>query len=165
MKNAVIGIIFNEKRDAVLILERRDVSVWVLPGGGIDAGETPEEAVVREVLEETGLRVKIIRKVAEYYPINRITRLTYAFECAVLEGSTTTGDETRSVGFYPIDKLPSSFFELHKEWLDDALANFDGVLSKPTQVTYGRIFWYFLRHPLKFIRFFLSRCGFPLNKF
>ena len=36
-------------------------SYWTLPGGGLEAGETPAEAAVREVWEETGLRVKVVR--------------------------------------------------------------------------------------------------------
>jgi len=36
-------------------------SYWTLPGGGVEAGETPAEAAVRKVWEETGLRVKAVR--------------------------------------------------------------------------------------------------------
>jgi len=36
---------------------------WTLPGGGIDFGEDPEDAVVREFLEETGLTVKVVELV------------------------------------------------------------------------------------------------------
>ena len=38
---------------------RERLSRWLLPGGGVEAGEHPEEAVVRECLEETGLNVQV----------------------------------------------------------------------------------------------------------
>lgn len=51
------------ENDRVLMvrLERPGRSFWVLPGGAIEDGETPEEAAVREVREETGLDVAIER--------------------------------------------------------------------------------------------------------
>ena len=43
----------------VLLIKRRDFGVWLLPGGGIDAGESAAEAAVREAQEETGLEVEL----------------------------------------------------------------------------------------------------------
>src|SRR5579884_3713337 len=39
----------------ILLIQRADNSLWALPGGGLDVGETPAQGVVREVLEETGV--------------------------------------------------------------------------------------------------------------
>lgn len=108
--SAVIGIVFNANKDQVLILKRRDVAVWVFPGGGIDPGETPEAAVQREVLEETGFHVSVVKKVGEYSPLNRLSRYTYVFECHLISGQAMIGAETREIRFHPLNSLPKTFF-------------------------------------------------------
>ena len=61
---------------------------WTLPGGGIDPGETPEDAVRREVLEEVGLVVKEARYLQDVpYP----SGMTAVFAC-------TVGDEEPELG-------------------------------------------------------------------
>lgn len=162
--SASIGVIFSADRKKVLVLQRRDVPMWVLPGGGIDAGETAESAVIREVLEETGLNVEITRKVAEYTPLNKMSKLTFLFECRVISGTLSTGDETRNIGFYDINALPEPFFPVHQDWLDDTLENSKDVIYKPVwRVTYWNIFKYFCRHPMWVIKFALTRMGFSMN--
>ena len=42
-KKAVYGIVWKDNKSSVLLVQRRDLPVWVLPGGGLDEGETPEE--------------------------------------------------------------------------------------------------------------------------
>jgi 8-oxo-dGTP diphosphatase len=57
---AVDGVILEEGR--VYLIERKDNRGWALPGGFIDAGETPEQAIVRELREETKLKQENIIK-------------------------------------------------------------------------------------------------------
>lgn len=45
--------------DRVVVGRHRDVGNWVIPGGALEPGELPAEAAVREVWEETGLRVRL----------------------------------------------------------------------------------------------------------
>ena len=164
-KRSVIGIVFSEGRDAVLLIKRRDVPVWALPGGGIDPQETPEGAVVREIYEETGLTTRITRHVALYTPINRLANPTFVFECKLASGCLSIGNETREVAFFPLDRLPSSLFFIHKEWIVDALKNDPKPIYKPlSQVTYINLLLYFLRHPMQVIRLALSRFGVPYNQ-
>ena len=61
MKNAISagGVIVNPINKKVFILKRKN-SNWVLPKGHLEKGESPEEAAIREVKEETNLNVKII---------------------------------------------------------------------------------------------------------
>lgn len=165
MGSAAIGIIFNNDRTEVLILKRNDVPVWVLPGGGIDPGETPEDAVLREIHEETGLQVQIHKKVGEYTPINKLAHQTYVFECKTIGGQLSTGPEALEIGYYPIKSLPRSFFFIHYDWLQDALKNVPEVIKRPlTRITYLELFKYFLKHPILVIRVILSRLGYPINK-
>ena len=54
----------------ILLIKRATVpfrGYWALPGGKVDAGETVEETVVREVKEETGIEVEIVEKIGEYH--------------------------------------------------------------------------------------------------
>jgi len=59
-------IAFDKSLKKILLVKRRDVPVWVLPGGGIEEGETPLQAAIREAKEETGFNIKVVRQVAKY---------------------------------------------------------------------------------------------------
>src|SRR5262245_46472282 len=119
MASTAIGIVLQNENREVLLVKRRDVPVWVLPGGGIDEGETAHQAVLREILEETGFQAQIIRKIAEYYPINRLSLPTFTFECRIVNGSPTKSDETNEVAFFPLTHLPDKLFSLHRDWIED----------------------------------------------
>jgi len=61
----------------VLLLRKRDEGVWCLPKGTMEPGETVEETALREVREETGLRVRLLRPLKEvryayYWPPHRL---------------------------------------------------------------------------------------------
>lgn len=164
MRQSVIAVILNENRDRVLLIKRRDVPVWVLPGGGVDPGEPLEIAVIREIHEETGLEAIVSRKTAEYTPINRLATFTAVFECTPLRGELSTGDETADIRFFPIDDLPPTLFYIHQRWLQEALQNRETpIQAKLTYVTYANLMKYFLRHPIHVLRMLMSRLGIPLN--
>ena len=65
---ASVGACVTDGKGRVLALRRRGVAdeAWQMPQGGIDAGETPREAVLRELEEETGLRAADVAIVAEF---------------------------------------------------------------------------------------------------
>ncbi|POB10583.1 hypothetical protein CO251_07010 [Sulfobacillus sp. hq2] len=52
-KVGVDGAVFKQRE--LLLIRRRDSHQWALPGGAVEIGETPSEAVIREVVEETGI--------------------------------------------------------------------------------------------------------------
>jgi len=164
MVDAVSCIVFNQKKDQVLLIKRRDIPVWVLPGGGIESDESPEEAAIREVLEETGFSVTIDRKIAAYSPANRLTKPTHFFECKIVEGKPQTGLETREIDFFSLDQLPKKLVPFYKTWIDDALLFKAEVLEKKIEKTsYWKFLQYLLSHPVLVCRFLLTRMGIHLN--
>ena len=163
-EESVSCVIFEEDKKEVLLIKRRDIPVWVLPGGGIDPGETPEHAAVREALEETGLQVEILRKVAYYHPANQLTRDTHYYECVRIAGELSTGDETKDIAFFPLSALPKKLVPFYKTWIEDALKNAPEVIEKTIEKTsYWTFIYYLICHPLLVIRFLLTRIGIHLN--
>ena len=68
----------------ILLAREEKTDWWLLPGGGLEAGETPEACCAREVLEETGLAVEPVRQfliLHEYYEEYRY--VSHYFECRV----------------------------------------------------------------------------------
>ena len=161
---AVAAIVFDADKKKYLLVKRRDVPIWVLPGGGVDPGETPEVAAVREVQEESGLQVEVVRKVAEYSPVGRFTCETHLFECAVVSGSLGLSDETLGADFYPVDHYPPPAFDIHRNWLFDALENNPDVIRKPVQgLSWLSILRMIATHPVLSARFLLSKTGLRWN--
>lgn len=162
--SAVIAVIFNKERSSVLLTKRRDVPVWVLPGGGVEEGEEPEAAVLREIAEETSCCVDIIRKAAEYSPCNRLACLTHVFEVVYVDGEPKESPETADCSFFPIEDLPKMFFPIHHRWFNEVLRNDPTMIRRPLlEVSYPALFFAFFRHPILISRALLARMGFPIN--
>jgi 8-oxo-dGTP pyrophosphatase MutT (NUDIX family) len=82
------AIIILDDKIALLERHRQGKRYFVFPGGGIDHGETPEQAAIRETLEETGLEIAIERLVAEF---NFRGNLEYFFLSRPVGGQLGTG--------------------------------------------------------------------------
>lgn len=96
------GLVFN---NGVLLVKRSTdpyKGYYSLPGGFINKGESAEEASVREVEEETGLKTRIKRKVG-YIIVKEIDRKTVVFELEIVGGELRpAGEEVSEVGFYKV---------------------------------------------------------------
>ncbi len=84
---------------------------WTMPGGWADVGDTPIEAVEREVWEESGFKVKA-RKLIGVYDANRVEpmQLFHAIKlvylCEIVSGEATLSDETSAVEFFGEGEIP-----------------------------------------------------------
>src|SRR5215472_9361588 len=100
---AVSALLFDEHR--ILLAHRRDIDWWNLPGGAMELGETVEEAVKREVLEETGLEVEVGQLVGVYSkPQKREVVLT--FLCKKVGGVLRETEESRECRYFALNDLP-----------------------------------------------------------
>lgn len=165
MQQSVLAAIFSDDRKELLIVKKRNIPVWVLPGGGIDPNETPEEAIVREVKEETGLNIRVIKKVGEYLPQNRLSNFTHLYECKKVSGKLTTGPETKDLNFFPLHQLPlKKIPHTFRYYIQDAHNNPQTLIQGKVK---GSSYWMLIRfiftHPILVLRFFLARYGFSIN--
>jgi len=97
----------------VLMIKRKNppfAGHWALPGGFIDPGETPKQAAIRELVEETGLEVSALNFVGEYKTPGRDPRMenvwSYAFSLHVdAKESVQAGDDASQAEWIPIKQL------------------------------------------------------------
>lgn len=106
------ALVLDEKGDVLLVKEKED-GRWTLPGGWVDVGEAPSEAVEREVKEESGYRIRAVRLLAlwdrDKHPHPPIPFHVYkiVFQCELLGGAPLAAStETDGVGFFPEEALP-----------------------------------------------------------
>ena len=107
------------KDSEVLLGRRRDIDWWNLPGGGMEVGETVDEALRREVLEETGLQVRVGRLVGVYSKPQK-QELVLALLCEIVGGVLVETEETIECRFFPSDALPANTLPKHAERVRDA---------------------------------------------
>lgn len=157
MQNSVAIVILDESRQKVVTFLRGDVSVWVLPGGAIDPGETPEEAAVREAKEETGLDVEIVRKVGEYEAKRLAKGITHLFEARATSGSLQDSPESIGVDYYQINSLPQLFFPIHETWIKETLERSPLICRELHELTYGAFLKFLLFHPIRVLHFLFAK--------
>ena len=108
----VRGVVFRESK-LLFVRENTDGGRWTLPGGWADVNESPSEATVREVREESGFETRAVKLLALYdrdrqghvppYPFH-IYKIFFLLE--LIGGSATPSIETSEVAFFGEHEVP-----------------------------------------------------------
>lgn len=106
----VRGVVFQD--DCILLVKEKSDGLWTLPGGWADVTDSAAESVEREVIEESGYRVKATKLLAVYdknkhrHPPALFRTYKFFFLCHLIDGAPTNSHETEDATFFEEHALP-----------------------------------------------------------
>ncbi len=119
---SVAGVIVDDAGRALLI-KRRDNGKWEPPGGVLEREETIPDALQREVLEETGIKIAHPATLTGVYKNMTGLIVSMVFRCEAIDGTPTTGAETRALRWATRDEITELADEAYAIRVLDALDN------------------------------------------
>ncbi|WP_235431943.1 NUDIX hydrolase [Nocardiopsis sp. RV163] len=123
---SVAGAVIRED-GRMLVIKRRDNGNWEPPGGVLELDETPQEGVVREVLEETGIRVEVEQLTGVYKNMARGI-VALVFRCKPFCGKEHPTSEATAVEWLTPNEIKKDMSEIY------AIRLLDALNSNPPQV-------------------------------
>ncbi len=122
-----MAVVFSPDHRQVLLLRREFLLLWDLPGGGVEKGEDPARAAVRETSEETGYDIEIDGLSGRYVHqsvYGRGDQLTFAFRAHVVGGKPRhIGVETMGLRWADINQFPRGLEPLQRQIIADAVVH------------------------------------------
>ena len=128
-------VMTREAEPKVLLIERGDEpfkGCWAFPGGFMNMDETTEQCAIRELEEETGLRVSEVHQIGAYSKVDRDPRgrtVSVAYLAIVEKPIAVTGqDDAAKAEWWPLSDLPELAFD-HDEIVQDAVKKYKEVMK------------------------------------
>jgi 8-oxo-dGTP diphosphatase len=116
---SVTGVVVRDD-GSILAIKRADDGRWVPPGGVLELDESPQDGVVREVYEETGVKIRPVRLTGVYKNM-RLGVVSLAFRCDLIGGYARTSDEADRVAWITQADAVASMPEARAVRVTDAL--------------------------------------------
>ena len=123
-------VITKEPQPKVLLIQRGAdpyKGCWAFPGGFMNMDETTEQCAIRELEEETGLKVSEVHQIGAYSKVDRDPRgrtITVAYLAIIDFPQMVKGqDDAAKAQWFPVDALPPLAFD-HEEIMKDAISQF-----------------------------------------
>ena len=125
---AVAALVPNQGKQLLLVKRAVEPAKgrWCLPGGFIEIDESIEEAVLRELKEETGIEGEIERLVDFFSQRSPLygALLIFGYRVTILGGELQAGDDAQEASFFDLDDLPPIAFLSHQRLIEKAFGNF-----------------------------------------
>ena len=128
-------VITKEAEPKVLLIERGDdpfKGCWAFPGGIMNMDETTELCAIRELEEETGLKVSGLHQIGAYSKVNRDPRgrtVTVAYLAIIDKPMDVKGqDDAAKAEWWPLSTLPELAFD-HDEIMRDAIKKYEEIVN------------------------------------
>ena len=123
-------VMTNEPLPKVLLIQRGAdpfKGAWAFPGGFMNMDETTEQCAIRELEEETGLKVTTVRQIGAYSKVDRDPRgrtITVAYLAIIDSPEKVIGlDDAAKAEWFPITELPHLAFD-HYDIMQDAVRTY-----------------------------------------
>jgi 8-oxo-dGTP pyrophosphatase MutT (NUDIX family) len=111
-----VAAVIHDAQGRILLQEKSSAEGWSLPAGAIEIGETPQQAVIREVMEETGFEVSVHKIIDVFggkdfryiYPNgDQVEYVVTLFECRIeRQHSAPQDSETKSIRYFSLADMP-----------------------------------------------------------
>jgi ADP-ribose pyrophosphatase YjhB (NUDIX family) len=121
---AVAAMIFDEQRRILLFKHTYRKFQWGIPAGSLEHGEQPDNAIVREFFEETGMKIEMQKLLlADSSKVDRNVSLIYL--CKIVDGEFKESLEISEMKYFDVDDLPPMLFTEK-----DLIRRVAGILDK-----------------------------------
>lgn len=120
-KQAAFAIILNGANE-ILLCHRTDYDLWNMPGGKVESSESPWDAVIREVREETGFDVEVV-KLAGVYSKPQNDEVVFSFLCKIVGGEFKYNEEADQIKYFSLDDIPENTSPRQVERIKDYFDN------------------------------------------